>query len=67
MAVTKQELMDMNVDEIFDWDSNKQDKGLEAMGIMIGKFWSKSRKAFELNKAIKQNNLQKTSDVQIQS
>ena len=54
MAGTKQLLLGMDPDEVFDWDSDNLDAGLKELDITIGKSWSKSKRAYELNLAIKQ-------------
>ena len=52
----KQDLLVMDPEEIFEWDSDKLDVGLKVLDITIGKNWSKSKKAYELNKALKELN-----------
>ena len=37
----KQELVGMDPDEIFEWDSDKLDNRLKALDITIGKNWTK--------------------------
>ena len=63
MAVTREKMLGMDPDEIFDWDAENLDAGLEELGITIGKNWSKSKKAFELNMAIKQMNPTKHAEM----
>ena len=41
MAVTREELIGMDPDEVFDWDSDKLDEGLKELDITKGKTWSK--------------------------
>ena len=67
MAVTKEELMAMDPTDVFDWEVNKLDEGLEALGVTIGTSWTKSRKAFELNKAMQQDGIENVSTMPIQS
>ena len=52
MTVTKQDLGDMDPEEIFEWEVDNLDAGLKELEITIGAKWSKSNKAYELNKAI---------------
>ena len=37
MAVTKEELMAMDPEDVFEWEATKLDAGLEALGVTIGK------------------------------
>ena len=67
MAVTKQQLMGMDPDEVFDWDSDNLDAGLKELDITIGKNWSKSKKAHELSKAIGQLKPTKHAEIPLQS
>ena len=59
MAVTREKMLGMDPDEIFDWDAENLDAGLNELSITIGKSWSKSKKAHELSKAIGQLNTTK--------
>ena len=52
MAVQRAELLGMDPDDVFDWDSDNLDAGLKELDITIGKNWSQSKKAYELNQAI---------------
>ena len=52
MAATKDEKMKIAPEEVFDWEVDALDDGLKELNVTIAKGWSKSRKAFELNKAI---------------
>ena len=52
MPVTNQDLVDMDPEEIFEWEVDNLDAGLDELGITVGTKWSKSKKAYELNKAI---------------
>ena len=56
MAVTKQQMMNMDPEDIFDWDVEMLDAGLKELNITIGSTWSKPKKANELNKAVEQMN-----------
>ena len=42
----------MGPEEVFEWDVESLDAGLKELNITVGATWTKSRKAFELNKAI---------------
>ena len=48
-----QQLMAMDPNEVFDMDAAALDSALEELKITVGTNWSKSKKAFELNKAIR--------------
>ena len=52
MAVTRQQLMDMDPEEVFEWEVENLEAGLKELGVTVGTKWSKSKKAYELNKAI---------------
>ena len=52
MEMTKQELMDLDPEDVFEWEVEKLEAGLKELGITIGISWSKSKKANELNKAL---------------
>ena len=52
MAVTRQQLMDMDPEEVFEWEVENLEAGLKELGVTVGSKWSKSKKANELNKAI---------------
>ena len=67
MAVTKQQIMNMDPDEIFDWDVEMLDAGLKELGITIGSTWSKPRKANELNKAMVQMNSDSKTKTPVQA
>ena len=66
MAVTREKMLGIDPDEIFDWDSDNLDAGLEKLGMTIGKNWSKSKTAYELNQAIKQMNPTKQAEMSLQ-
>ena len=48
--------MDMNPEEIFDWDVEMLDAGLKQLVVRIGNTQSKTKKANELNKGVEQMN-----------
>ena len=54
MSVTRQELVDTDPEEVFEWEVENLEAGLEVLGITVGTKWSKSKKANELNKALMQ-------------
>ena len=56
MDVTKENMMKMDPEEVYDWDVENLDAGLKELKITIGTTWSKSKKARELQKAIEQPN-----------
>ena len=49
---TKEELKSMDPDEIFSWEVPELDAALKELGIQMGKTWTKSKKAYELSKAL---------------
>ena len=55
MALTKQEMMELDPEEVFEWEVEKLDEGLKELDVTIGKGWTKSKKANELNKVLLQN------------
>ena len=42
----------MDPEEVFEWEVDDLDAGLEELGVTVGTKWSKSKKAYELSKAI---------------
>ena len=52
MALTKEQVLALDPEEVFDWEVEKLDEGLKKLDVTIGKSWSKSKKANELNKAL---------------
>ena len=52
MELSKQELLEIDPEEVLDWDVDKLEAGLKELDITIGVSWSKSKKACELNKAL---------------
>ena len=60
MSVTKEELMEMDADEIFQWDVEKLDAALKELSVVVGVDWTKTKKARELDKEIEK---MKTKDV----
>ena len=52
MPVTKQDLVDMDPEEIFECEVDNLDAGLKELGITDCTKWSKSKKAYYLNEAI---------------
>ena len=52
MHVTKQNLVGMDPEEMFELEVDNLDAGLEELGITIGTKWSKSKKANEPKKAL---------------
>ena len=54
MAMTREEVMAMEPYGVLDMDSSALDTALTGLEITIGTNWSKSRKAPELSRAIKQ-------------
>ena len=56
---TNDQLKSMDPDEVFNGDIPVLDSALEELGIQIGKGWSKSKKEFELSRAIENLNSDK--------
>ena len=67
MAATREEMLGMDPDEVFDWDSDNLDAGLKELDITIGKSWSKSKKTHELSKAIGQLKPTRHAEVPLQT
>ena len=64
---SQQQLMAMDPDEVFDMDSPALEDALTELKITVGTTWSKSRKAHELSKAIRNLNLGDQSKTPLQS
>ena len=54
MATNKDAMMDMDPKDVFGWDVENLDAGLKELNVTIGTDWVKSRKAYELCRALKQ-------------
>ena len=54
MATNKEAMMDMDPKEVFGWDVENLDAGLKELNVTIGTDWVKSRKAYELCKALEE-------------
>ena len=52
MSVSKQEMMEMDTNDICEWEVENLEAGLMEFGFTIGSKWTKSKKAVEINKAI---------------
>ena len=52
MEMSKQELLELDPEEVFDWEVEKLEAGLKELGVAIGVSKSKSKKENELNKAL---------------
>ena len=48
----RSELLGMDPDEVFEWDAPKLDGALKLLEVQLGSTWTKSKKAYELHKAI---------------
>ena len=48
MAVTREQLFEIDTDEIFDWDAKKLDATLKALGRNVGATWKRGKKEVEL-------------------
>ena len=64
MATTKEDLVEKDPVEVFEWEVEALDAGLKEPSV-VGKSWSESRKAFELNMAIKQGKTKEAEDSNI--
>ena len=49
--------MELDPIEVLDWEVERLEAGLNELGITIGASWSKSRKAYELNKALEMSKI----------
>ena len=52
MELSKQELLEMDPEEVLEWEVDRLEAGLKELGITIGVSWTKSKKAHELIKAL---------------
>ena len=52
MSTSKEDMLNMDPEAVFEWEVEALDAGLKEFGVTIGKTWTKSEKAFELNKTI---------------
>ena len=52
MELTRVELMELDPMEVLEWEVERLEAGLNELEITIGASWTKSRKAYELNKAL---------------
>ena len=57
IEMSKLELMELDPIEVLDWEVERLEAGLNELGITIGVSWSKSRKAYELNKALEMSKI----------
>ena len=57
MELSRAELMELDPIEVLDWEVERLEAGLNELGITIGVSWSKSRKAYELNKALEMSKI----------
>ena len=54
MATNKEAMMDMDPKDVFGWDVENMDAGLKELNVTIGTDWVKSRKAYEVCRALEQ-------------
>ena len=52
MELSRAELMELDPMEVLEWEVERLEAGLNELEITIGNSWTKSRKAYELNKAL---------------
>ena len=52
MSLNKEQLMEMDTEEIFDWTVKKLDAALKELNVTGASAWNKSKKANKLSKAI---------------
>ena len=52
MELSKQELLEMDPEEVLEWEVDRLEAGLKELGITIGVSWTKSKKVHELIKAL---------------
>ena len=57
MELTRVELIELDPMEVLEWDVERLEAGLNELEITIGASWTKSRKAYELNKALEMSRI----------
>ena len=57
MESTRVELMELDPMEVLEWEVERLEAGLNELEITIGASWTKSRKAYELNKALEMSKI----------
>ena len=57
MELTRVELMELDPMEVLEWEVERLEAGLNELEITIGASWTKSRKAYELNKALEMSKI----------
>ena len=57
MELTRLELMELDPMEVLEWEVERLEAGLNELEITIGASWTKSRKAYELNKALEMSKI----------
>ena len=65
MSLTKEQLMEMDTEEIFDWTVEKLDAALKELNVTGAGAWNKSKKANELSKAIEKIKAKEVEDSKI--
>ena len=59
--------MEMEIDEIFDWNVEKLDAALKELNVVFGTDWTKTKKARELDKAIEKMRTKDVEDSKVSS
>ena len=67
MSLTKEQLMEMDTEEIFDWTVEKLDAALKELNVTGATAWNKSKKARELDKAIEKMKTKEVEDSKVRS
>ena len=57
MELSRAELMELDPMEVLEWEVERLEAGLNELEITIGASWTKSRKAYELNKALEMSKI----------
>ena len=62
MAATRDQMMEMDPQEVFEWEVDMLESGLKELNVTVGVKWTKPKKAYELFDAIRQLQVLKESD-----
>ena len=63
MAATREQMMEMDPEEVFEWEVDNLDVGLKQLNVTVGVKWTKPKKAYELCNAIRQLQVPNASDL----
>ena len=62
MAATREQMLEMDPQEVFEWEVDMLEAGLKELNVTVGVKWTKPKKAYELFDAIRQFQVPKVSD-----